>query len=315
MPDLQHFKLDPDSEPDPRLLALLSGLIGKDDSTVSRCIDTLLSVYPNHKKLLSLYKKLPLSRVDYSKKRDILARKSAQVYFSILDQFKAKSINSCIEFGCGQGSWIGSAQNHYNINKENSIGIDGEWAKEFQPKNILFCAADMNKGDWPISSGLTSQQHFDLGICVEVLEHLDKDMALKNLDYMTGLTDMLIFGAAPPGQWGKGHINCHPQSYWASHFMLRGFEPIDCFRPLLWDKSLAEPWYVQNTFLYCKSSSINNLLRCNILEYRFIEFNMVHPFFKDCKVKKHSFQHEITGLVPKNPLGFELIEVSSEGVC
>lgn len=301
MPQLQ-FKIDPDSEPDPKLLALLSVLVDKDESTASKAINTLLSVHPNHEKLLSLYKKLPLPRVDYSEERDILARKSSEAYFDLLDTFTVKSIDSCIEFGCGQGSWIGSAQHHYDINKVNSIGVDGEWAKEFQPKNTLFLAADMNKADWPASSSLLSQRHFDLGICVEVLEHLDKNMALKNLDYMTGLTDMLIFGAAPPGQWGKGHINCRLQSYWASQFMLRGFEPVDCFRPVLWHKNLAQPWYIQNTFLYCKSSSINNLLRHNFLEYRPIEFNRVHPFFMNCEVKKYSVKHVIRGLVPKEPL-------------
>ena len=172
----------------------------------------------------------------------------------------------------------------------------------------------MNIDGWPTFSSLPSQRHFDLGICVEVLEHLDKDMALKNLDYMTGLTDMLIFGAAPQGQWGQGHINCQPQSYWASQFILRGFEPIDCFRSVLWNKNLAESHYVQNTFLYCKSSSIVNLLKRNILEYRPIQFNRVHPYFENCEVKRHSFQHEIRGLVPKNLSVLNGLKFHSEAV-
>ena len=75
----------------------------------------------------------------------------------------------------------------------------------------------------PINKSLNNQ--FDLIICQEVAEHLDPDNFGDHWSQSNDpLTDRfkaaaansatLVFGAAPPGQRGRGHINCRPHSYW-----------------------------------------------------------------------------------------------------
>ena len=61
---------------------------------------------------------------------------------------------------------------------------------------------------------------FDIAVATEVAEHIPKFMAnafAKNLVKLRG-EDGIFFTAAAPGQWGDGHINCQPQSYWVALF-------------------------------------------------------------------------------------------------
>ena len=134
MPDLQ-FKLDPDSEPDPRLLALLSGLIGKDNSTASKIIDVVVNL-SQPENLLSLYKRLPLSRVDYSKEREQPARNPRRYILVYLINSRQRVLIHALSLVVGK---LDFAQNHYDINKENIIGIDGEWQKNFNLKYTFLC--------------------------------------------------------------------------------------------------------------------------------------------------------------------------------
>ncbi len=57
-----------------------------------------------------------------------------------------------------------------------------------------------------------------LGLCLEVLEHID-DMHWKDvLENIVNSCDKLIFSAAVPGQGGVGHINCRPKIDWIKRF-------------------------------------------------------------------------------------------------
>ena len=59
-----------------------------------------------------------------------------------------------------------------------------------------------------------------------------------------------MFGAAVPGQEGKGHINCQPHDYWHAKFGDRGYDMFDAIRPLIADDARVSPWYRNNMFLY-----------------------------------------------------------------
>lgn len=62
-----------------------------------------------------------------------------------------------------------------------------------------------------------------LGLCLEVLEHIDDANWLPVLTNMTKLCDKIIFSAAFPGQGGTGHINCRPKSDWIERFNSLGW--------------------------------------------------------------------------------------------
>ena len=57
-----------------------------------------------------------------------------------------------------------------------------------------------------------------LGICLEVLEHIDDRYWKEVLTNLTNHSDTLIFSAALPGQGGTGHINCRPRIDWIRRF-------------------------------------------------------------------------------------------------
>lgn len=58
----------------------------------------------------------------------------------------------------------------------------------------------------------------DMSICLEVLEHIEADDAIKVAHTIAKHSKLLIFSAAHPGQGGEGHINCRPKEYWEGVF-------------------------------------------------------------------------------------------------
>lgn len=59
---------------------------------------------------------------------------------------------------------------------------------------------------------------FDLAYCFEVAEHLNENMGIKLVRFLSSLAPMIVFSAAQPGQEGIGHIFLKPQEYWIEEF-------------------------------------------------------------------------------------------------
>ena len=62
----------------------------------------------------------------------------------------------------------------------------------------------------------------DVSICLEVLEHIDAENAVKVAKTIAKNSNILVFSAAHPGQGGDGHINCRPKDYWQGVFHAYG---------------------------------------------------------------------------------------------
>jgi hypothetical protein len=88
-----------------------------------------------------------------------------------------------------------------------------------------------------------------------VAEHLEPKTSQVFVQFLTDLSDVVLFGAAYTNQGGTNHINEQKHSYWAGLFSDRGYKAYDLFRPLLWGDMSVEYWYQQNTYLYVRSSS------------------------------------------------------------
>lgn len=61
----------------------------------------------------------------------------------------------------------------------------------------------------------------DLGLCLEVLEHIPEQNAhdvLRNVTDLIAAKGVLVFSAAIPGQGGEGHVNCQDKPYWIRLF-------------------------------------------------------------------------------------------------
>jgi SAM-dependent methyltransferase len=103
-------------------------------------------------------------------------------------------------------------------------------------------------GDFSDASG-----SYDLVCCVEVAEHIRSERSRDLVHTITTLAKRWIyFSAAPPGQLGRGHINCRPHEEWLAWLRERGWEVDDDktarLRRTL--KSLQQAkWLERNSFL------------------------------------------------------------------
>lgn len=163
-----------------------------------------------------------------------------------------RKIDSVIDFGCGEGAWLSAC------GVEDVIGVDGDWVKTERlliPENRFF----------PVDVGhLGHHGHiFDLAVCIEVGEHLPEAHAENLIDNLTHHADMILFGAAIPGQGGMNHINEQWQSYWANKFAARGYKPIMHFR----DVEGVAYFYSQNTLLYVNQSVRHDLPTITNVDY------------------------------------------------
>lgn len=96
-----------------------------------------------------------------------------------------------------------------------------------------------------------------MAICLEVAEHLTAARADTFVKDLCEASNMVLFGAAIPGQGGTNHINEQWQTYWHAKFLQNGFVALDLFKNAFWnDATFVDcPYYVTNTYLYVEKSS------------------------------------------------------------
>ncbi len=125
-----------------------------------------------------------------------------------IENYKPKSI---LDIGAGIGSYLESG-----YDKGISVfGFDiSEAAQKYTPEHIKPFIKYQDCTE-PISVGI-----FDCVISFETAEHIrpeGTEQFIENLVNATG--KWLLFTAAPPGQEGTGHINCHPKAFWVDKFL------------------------------------------------------------------------------------------------
>lgn len=117
-----------------------------------------------------------------------------------------------IDFGCSSGIYVRELIPHVE-----SVGFEfaEDAVKGAVCENIVQC--DLTQ---PIE---LYKKQGTLGLCLEVLEHIDDEHWLSVLTNITKLCDRVIFSAAVPGQGGVGHINCRPKLDWIRRFHSLGW--------------------------------------------------------------------------------------------
>lgn len=67
---------------------------------------------------------------------------------------------------------------------------------------------------------------YDLITCIEVLEHLEEADALRAIENLTAVTDLIVFSSTPDATLiDPTHINVRPLIYWLRAFAKHGFYP------------------------------------------------------------------------------------------
>ncbi len=149
---------------------------------------------------------------------------------------------NAIDVGCGVGTWAAVLAEH----GVDVLGIDGDYVPRaaLQIPSDRFRSVDLRRPPYP------QLGRFELAICLEVAEHLPEAVADRFVAFLAGLSPIILFGAAIPGQGGHAHINEQWQGYWIAKFRRHGLYKHDVVRPAVWTDTRVKPWYAQNTFLF-----------------------------------------------------------------
>lgn len=187
-------------------------------------------------------------------------------------------INKIIDFGCGLGIWLNAFISLHKNSGERLLatGIDGDWVPmgQLEISRREFQKVDLNSG-----FSLDLKQKYDLAICLEVAEHLDKIWADNLVRQLTLASDVVLFSAAIPGQGGEHHVNEQWQSYWIHKFQNKGYICLDIIRPQIWTHKKVMYCYQQNIFMFVNESTLQNypLLAQAYQKQLFFIPDIVHP--------------------------------------
>lgn len=152
-------------------------------------------------------------------------------------------VDSILDLGCGMGTWTKSLE---ELGFSNILMVD-------HPSLPVTDLVNENKGSFTgvdLESGFPPANHFDLIMCIEVLEHFHEKRAIDIFNYITKHTDLVLFSAAIPGQSGEGHINCRRHNYWHKQFAAQGFHFFDGFKTSILNDDSINYWLRQNMFIY-----------------------------------------------------------------
>jgi len=178
-----------------------------------------------------------------------VATRSAQVIVPVLHE--ALRPTSILDLGCGRGAWL---EVWKASGASEVLGVDGDYVDrtDLAVDESEFCARDLG-------GTIDLQRRFDLVESLEVAEHLPESRARGFVEDLCRHSDIVLFGAAPPGQGGEQHINEQPYAYWRAIFKELGYETFDFVRPLVASHRDVAPWYRYNTLLYVKREAIESL--------------------------------------------------------
>jgi len=130
---------------------------------------------------------------------------------------------------------------------------EGWWGAEFAAAGFAAEGIDAN----PDHTEITVRDHdleqplpaigcFGLALCLEVAEHLSPQRGPSFIAELCGLSDLIVFSAAIPGQGGTGHLNEQWPAYWVDLFAEQQFVCSGALRWQIWNDDRVENWYRQN---------------------------------------------------------------------
>lgn len=184
---------------------------------------------------------------------------------------KLPPVSSVVDVGCGPGTWLATLL-RLQRQKTEILGIDGPWVNRdlLVIPETSFLAVDISREQLPCIG-----RRYDLAISLEVAEHLFPEKAEGFVNFLTDISDFVLFSAAIPFQGGTNHFNERWQSYWADLFEQKGYIPLDLIRPFLWNDREVRIHYRQNSFLYVRKERLKEIKLPNIFDVQIL--SMSHP--------------------------------------
>lgn len=179
-------------------------------------------------------------------------------------------VRSVVDVGCGTGVWL----HEFRMRGVPTVlGLDGadpmDGLLHIEPSE--FQRADLSKP-------FQVRGRFDLAMSLEVAQQLPRTSARDFVASLAQLSDVIVFGAAIPGQGGEHHIHERWPGYWAALFEANGFVSFDVLRDILWYDERVEWWYAQNTLVFvnkARTDLVADLQPKSALHRR--PLDIVHP--------------------------------------
>jgi 2-polyprenyl-3-methyl-5-hydroxy-6-metoxy-1,4-benzoquinol methylase len=164
---------------------------------------------------------------------------------AICDLFSPSSI---FDVGCGNGLYLHEAARRGIY----AAGCDGsEVGVRLCPPDILVFLHDLRRP-------LIVSRPFDCCISFEVAEHIPKKYSEVLVDSCAGLSDLVLFSSAHPGQTdGEDHINLQPERFWDRLFAKKGLIRDESLTQSLrtrWGSNNVIQWLVENTRVYRRAA-------------------------------------------------------------
>jgi len=169
------------------------------------------------------------------------SRSAAAICAWIRELIAPKSV---LDVGCGEGIWLAAWE---ALGVTDIVGLDGDYVdgSRLRIPAERFRATDLR-------SGFLLGRRFDLVESLEVAEHLPPASGNVLIESLAAHGDAVLFSAAPPGQFGVGHVNERPYEYWRARFSAAGFDCYDVVRSRFASDKSIEPWYRYNAFLFLR---------------------------------------------------------------
>ena len=210
---------------------------------------------------------------------DAGALSSAKIVLPMVWQiFKPKSV---VDIGCGVGNWLKVWRDDLGVT--DIQGVEGPYISnsvlQIDKSSVLLT---------DLKNGVDLGRKFDMAMSLEVAEHLPETSAVKFVDTLVSLSDIILFSASVPGQVGTYHINEQYPEYWARKFALRGYVVIDFIRDQVWDNAQVEWWYQQNILIYIKESVLEQFPELKAYNKNVTDSSLrrIHPWLYDFNYQK-----------------------------
>ena len=163
--------------------------------------------------------------------------------------FQQVQPQSILDVGCGIGTWLQVAKQHFGVS--DILGIDGS---PYDPKTFFLSPNEYRQAD--LTQPQKLDRKYDWSFCLEVGEHLPEGAAQILIDTLTAHSDKILFSAAIPGQGGHQHINEQWPGYWQQLFEQKGYQAFDAVRPIFWHDNSIACWYRQNMFIAAQPDTL-----------------------------------------------------------
>ena len=143
------------------------------------------------------------------------SKNAPKVATAVLEEFP--SLRTLADVGCGTGRYaLEFKRRGLEVVGCEYSATSREVAKS---RGVTVFPFDLSK-----STESLPGHPFDLGMTLEVGEHIPAGLAQSFVRYLTSTSNLIVFTAAQPGQGGHGHINEQPRSYWIDKVSSAGFD-------------------------------------------------------------------------------------------